>query len=140
MPGYENRYIIQQNYAGKRLMADAFQIGPWVAVPSLNTLSLNGKNVHVEPKVMEVLVCLAGRPGETISKDKLLEVVWPGTFVTDDVLTRCVSELRRVFEDDPRQSRFIQTIPKRGYRLIASIAPLTAGGPSIPVPPERARE
>ena len=115
-------------------MADAFQIGPWIAVPSLNTLSLNGKSVRVEPKVMEVLVCLAGRPGETISKDKLLEVVWLGTFVTDDVLTRCVSELRRVFEDDPRQSRFIQTIPKRGYRLIAPIAPLAAC-PSAPVRP-----
>jgi TolB-like protein/DNA-binding winged helix-turn-helix (wHTH) protein len=115
-------------------MADAFQIGPWIAVPSLNTLSLNGKSVHVEPKVMEVLVCLAGRPGETISKDKLLEVVWLGTFVTDDVLTRCVSELRRVLKDDPRQSRFIQTIPKRGYRLIAPIAPLAAC-PSAPVRP-----
>jgi TolB-like protein/DNA-binding winged helix-turn-helix (wHTH) protein len=116
-------------------MADAFQIGPWVAVPSLNTVSLNGKNVHIEPKVMEVLVCLAGRPGETISKEKLLEVVWSGTFVTDDVLTRCVSELRRVFEDDPRQSRFIQTIPKRGYRLIAPIAPVTALGPALALRP-----
>jgi DNA-binding winged helix-turn-helix (wHTH) protein len=45
----------------------------------------------------------------------------PGTFVTDDVLTRCISELRRVFEDNPKKSRFIQTIPKRGYRLIAPV-------------------
>lgn len=103
-------------------MANALQIGPWVAVPSLNTLSLNGKTVHVEPKVMEVLVYLAERGGETIAKEKLLESIWPGTFVSDDVLTRCISELRRTFEDDPKNSRFIQTIPKRGYRVIASVA------------------
>ena len=114
-------------------MANAFQIGPWVAVPSLNTLSLNGKTIHIEPKVMEVLVCLAEYGGETISKEKLLERVWPGTFVSDDVLTRCVSELRHVFGDDPKQSRFIQTIPKRGYRVIAPIEPVTAVRPSIPV-------
>jgi TolB-like protein/DNA-binding winged helix-turn-helix (wHTH) protein len=113
-------------------MANAFQIGPWVAVPSLNTLSLNGKTIRIEPKVMEVLVCLVNQAGETISKEELLETVWPHTFVSDDVLTRCVSELRHVFEDDPKQSRFIQTIPKRGYRVIAPIAPVI-GGASVPV-------
>jgi len=115
------------------LMANAFQIGPWVAKPSLNTLSLNGKTIHIEPKVMEVLVCLADEGGETISKEKLLETVWPGTFVTDDVLTRCISELRRVFEDNPKKSRFIQTIPKRGYRLIPPVG-LIGQSPQSPVP------
>ncbi len=116
-------------------MANAFQIGPWVAVPSLNTLSLNGTTIRIEPKVMEVLVCLVNHAGETISKEELLETVWPRTFVTDDVLTRCVSELRHVFDDDPKQSRFIQTIPKRGYRAIAPIAPVPDGGAPVPVLP-----
>ena len=70
---------------------------------------------------MEVLVCLAGHAGEAISKETLLQTVWPGTFVSDDVLKRCISELRRVFEDDAREPRIIETIPKRGYRLIAPV-------------------
>ena len=103
-------------------MESGFHVGPWLAQPSRNTLSLQDKTVHLEPKVMEVLVCLASQPGETLPKDKLLETVWPETFVTDDVLTRCISELRHVFKDDPKEARFIQTIPKRGYRLVAPVA------------------
>src|SRR4029450_12942859 len=48
--------------------------------------------------------------------------VWPDAFVSDDVLTRCISELRRVFGDDAKEPRFIQTIPKTGYRLIAAVS------------------
>ena len=71
---------------------------------------------------MEVLLCLAHRPGELVSKEELLQTVWPDTFVSDDVLIRSISELRRVFEDDAKEPRFIQTIHKRGYRLIAPVA------------------
>ena len=66
---------------------------------------------------------LARKPGEAIPKDQLLKTIWPDTFVTDDVLVGSISELRRVFEDDAREPRFIQTIPKRGYRLIAPVEP-----------------
>jgi TolB-like protein/DNA-binding winged helix-turn-helix (wHTH) protein/Tfp pilus assembly protein PilF len=72
---------------------------------------------------MEVLLCLASRAGETVPKDELLKTVWPDTYVTDDGLVRSISELRRVFEDDAREPRFIQTIPKRGYRLVAPVEP-----------------
>ena len=60
------------------------------------------------------------------SKEELLKAVWPDTFVTDDALTHCISDLRRVFEDDAREPRVIQTIPKRGYRLVAPV--LSANG------------
>lgn len=90
--------------------------------PNLNTVSSNGTAVRLEPKVMGVLVCLASQPGgELVFKDAILKTVWPDTFVSDDVLTRSISELRRVFEDDARQPKFIQTIPKRGYRLVAPL-------------------
>jgi adenylate cyclase len=98
-----------------------FRLGPWLVEPSLNTVSRNGASVHLEPKVMEVLVCLAGHPGEAVPKEQLLKTVWPDTFVSDDVLIRSISELRRVFEDDAREPRIIQTIPKRGYRFIAPV-------------------
>jgi TolB-like protein/DNA-binding winged helix-turn-helix (wHTH) protein/Tfp pilus assembly protein PilF len=105
-------------------VGDAFQIGPWLAQPGLNAVSQDGRVFRLEPKVMEVLVCLAGQAGETVSKEKLIQSVWPDTFVTDDVLTHSISELRKVFEDHAKEPRFIQTIPKRGYRLIASVQPV----------------
>jgi TolB-like protein/DNA-binding winged helix-turn-helix (wHTH) protein len=98
-----------------------FRVGPWLVAPSLNTVSLNGTSIRLEPKVMEVLVCLARRSGQPLAKEQLLRTVWPGTFVSDDVLIRSISELRRVFEDDAKDPRFIQTIPKRGYRLVQPI-------------------
>jgi len=103
-----------------------FRIARWLIEPGLNTVSRNGTTVHLEPKVMEVLVCLAQHAGEPVSKEELLQTVWPNTFVTDDVLKRSISELRRAFEDDVRESRIIQTIPKRGYRLLVAVEPVTA--------------
>ena len=74
--------------------------------------------------MLEVLVCLVEHTGETVSKDQLLRRVWGDTFVTDDVLTRCISELRRVLEDDPKDPHFIQTIPRKGYRLVPQAEPI----------------
>ena len=110
-------------------MGANFRLGPWLVEPSLSTVSRNGSAVHLEPKVMEVLVCLARQPGEAVTKDQLLKTVWPETFVSDDALTRAISELRRVLEDDAREPDFIQTIPKRGYRLVAQVQPVN-GAPS----------
>jgi len=98
-----------------------FHVGSWLVEPSLNTISRNGTTIRIEPKVMEVLVCLAQHAGESLAKEKLLQEVWPGTFVTDDALKRCILELRRVFQDDAQEPRVIQTIPKRGYRLVAPV-------------------
>jgi TolB-like protein/DNA-binding winged helix-turn-helix (wHTH) protein/Tfp pilus assembly protein PilF len=100
-----------------------FQLGPWLVDPSLNIASRNGTAVHLEPKVMEVLVCLARHAGEAVPKEELLKAVWPDTFITDDALKHCISDLRRVLEDDARESHIIQTIPKRGYRLVAPVVP-----------------
>lgn len=105
-------------------MDGAFRVGSWLVDPSLNTISRNGATTHLEPKVMEVLVCMARHADETLPKERLLEEVWPGTFVTDDALKRCILELRRVFEDDAREPRVIQTIAKRGYRLVAPVEPI----------------
>ena len=69
-------------------MNGEFRIGPWLVKPSLNLISQNGTTVHLEPKVMEVLVCLTQRAGEPVPKEELIQTVWPGTFVTDDVLKR----------------------------------------------------
>ena len=105
-------------------MDNKFEVGCWQIDPRLNSIVSNGSTVRLEPKVMQVLVCLASQPGEPFSKEVILKTVWPDTFVSDDVLTRSISELRRVFEDDAREPQFIETIPKRGYRLVAPVVPL----------------
>ena len=102
-------------------MSAAFRVGSWLVEPSLNSIFRNGRIVRLEPKVMEVLVCLAEHADETLSKEKLLQIVWPDTFVSDDALKHSISELRRVFEDDAREPRVIQTVAKRGYRLVATV-------------------
>ena len=112
-------------------MGTDFRIAAWLVQPQLNTVSNNGSTVRLEPKVMEVLVCLAQHAGQPVSKEELLQTVWSNTFVTDDVLKRSISELRRVFEDDVRESRIIQTIPKRGYRLLVAVEPVN-GVQSVP--------
>ena len=95
-------------------MNSDFRVGPWLVQPSLNTISQNGTANRVEPKMMGVLVCLAEHTGEVVPKEKLLQAVWPNTFVSDDVLKRSVSELRHVFGDDAHESWVIETIPQEG--------------------------
>jgi DNA-binding winged helix-turn-helix (wHTH) protein/TolB-like protein len=102
-------------------MAGGFRLAEWTIEPQLNNLERNGHTVRLEPKVMQVLVCLANHRGELVPKEQLIRAVWADTFVTDEVLTRCISELRKALNDDPKQPRFIETIPKGGYRLIAPI-------------------
>ena len=107
-------------------MEGDFQVGNWLVQPKVNTISGNGKTAHVEPKAMQVLMFLAEHAGDVIAKERIIQAVWADTFVTDDVLTRAISELRKAFEDDPHGPRFIQTIPKGGYRLIAPVEPVGA--------------
>lgn len=98
-----------------------FSIAEWTVEPELNAISRDGTTVHLEPKVMRVLLQLAMAPGRVVSKEQLIEAVWPDTFVSDDVLTRCISVLRREMRDDSHAPRYIQTIPKGGYRLVAEV-------------------
>ena len=89
--------------------------------------------VRLEPKVMQVLVCLAEHPGDVVPRETLIARVWPDVFVTDDVLHRAVRELRRVFGDEASAPTCIETIRKRGYRLIAPVAPVAPATPVAPV-------
>jgi TolB-like protein/DNA-binding winged helix-turn-helix (wHTH) protein/Tfp pilus assembly protein PilF len=98
-----------------------FTIGNWTVAPDMNCLERGGRTVRLEPKIMQVLLALAERPGEVVSKEQIFRRVWPDTFVSDEVLTRSISELRKAFEDNPREPTYIQTIPKGGYRLVAPV-------------------
>jgi DNA-binding winged helix-turn-helix (wHTH) protein len=104
-------------------------MGKWDIEPSLNRFLCGGTVVRVEPKVMDVLVKLAERPGRVVPKEELVHAVWGREYLAQSVLTRAVAELRRLLQDDAHAPRYIETIPKRGYRLIASVAP--SGGAEV---------
>ena len=102
-------------------MPKTFILNGWLAQPDLNAFTRYDRTVRVEPKVMDICVRLAQSPGVVVSKRELLDSVWPDAAVGEDALTRAISELRRALEDDARTPEVIETIPKRGYRLIAAI-------------------
>src|ERR1700758_5317929 len=111
------------NCAGQgRSVDDDFHLDSWLVQPSLNTVSRGDTTIQLEPKVMSVLVCLAKQARDQVSKESLLQQVWPATFVGEAVLTRSISELRRVFDDEAKKPRLIQTIAKRGYRLMVPVS------------------
>jgi len=97
------------------------QIGRWTVEPALNQLSADGDTVRLEPKAMAVLVYLAERPGQVVSRDALLSTVWSGLVVTDESLTQVVIKLRKALGDVAENPAYIQTISKGGYRLIAPV-------------------
>ncbi|MDT0632295.1 winged helix-turn-helix domain-containing protein [Rubrivirga litoralis] len=103
------------------ILSAPFRVGDWVAEPMANQLTRGETVRRVEPKVMEVLACMAAVPGETVTKDEFMAEVWTGTIVTDDVLARCISELRKALGDKARSPSYVETIRKRGYRLIAQV-------------------
>ena len=102
-------------------MRSGVRIGEWCADPATNELRRAGDSVRVEPKAMEVLMALAGRAGEVVSRQDLFAHVWPGVVVGDEALTQSIIKLRRALGDDPRAPTYIETISKRGYRLIAPV-------------------
>jgi DNA-binding winged helix-turn-helix (wHTH) protein len=97
-----------------------FCIGECLIEPRQNRIVCSGSELHLESRVMDVLVCLAGHAGEVISRETLNAQVWGNVVVTDQAVTNCISELRRHLGDGPT-NRIIETIPKRGYRLTAPV-------------------
>lgn len=100
----------------------AFHVADWLVQPALNRVSRGDETMQLEPRMMQVLVFLAARPGEVVSRGVLLDEVWCDTVVNEEALTRAVSELRKAFGDDVRAPRFIETIRGSGYRLVAPVA------------------
>lgn len=105
----------------KDKLEEGFWVGDWFVEPMLNRAIKEEEHVQLEPKVMDVLQLMAERPGKAVTKEEFMNQVWTDTVVTDDVLSRCISQLRKVFGDDARDPDYIETIRKTGYRLIAPV-------------------
>src|SRR5580765_3186539 len=96
-------------------------VGDWLVDPTLCRISREGQSVRVRAKVMDLLMFLAARPGDVISKDALLNGVWGTEAVSESALTRTITELRQAFGDTAQKPSIVETISKRGYRLIAPV-------------------
>ena len=112
-----------------------FSVGDWHVSPLEGVVSRNSENVRLEPKAMEVLVYLASRPGEVVSREDLENKVWRGAVVGYDAVTSTVIKVRKALGDSARESRLIATVPKRGYQLIAPVTYPEAGAPDPAEPP-----
>jgi TolB-like protein/Tfp pilus assembly protein PilF len=113
-------------------LQEGFRLGPFEVVPQRNRIAGPGGETRVEPKTMAVLLELAAAAGGTVDRESLIRAVWPRGFVTDDVLTRCVGQLRKALGDSARTPRFLETVPKTGYRLVAPVRPRTQTTPEQP--------
>jgi transcriptional activator of cad operon len=83
----------------------------------------NGETYRVEVRTLRLLVCLAERAGEVVSPDELLKHVWPDVFVSQDSLYQGIATLRRIFGDDPKQPKYIETVSRLGYKMVAEVSP-----------------
>jgi len=106
----------------ENLSEKGFVLEGWKVSPAEGVLSCGDEIVHLEPKVMEVLVYLASREGDVVTREELERDVWRGALVGYDAVTATVIKLRKALQDNAKQPRFIVTIPKKGYQLIAPVA------------------
>ena len=117
-----------------------YEFGPY-RVDSVERLLLRGgETIPLTPKAIDTLLALLANPGRVVERDELIKTVWPDTFVEDGALARNISALRKAFDEGSEDSRYIETIPKRGYRFIAPIkdvAELPAAQPPAPVRADR---
>ncbi len=99
----------------------SFRVGDWLVDPPGQTISQEGEEKRLEPRIMHVLICLAERRGDVISRNELLDAVWADVVVNEDALTRAVSDLRIALGDDPNEAKYVETVRGRGYRLVAPV-------------------
>src|SRR5690349_4712049 len=127
-------------------MAPGLDLGPWRLDTEMKLLLRGGVPVTLGPRAIAVLQALVARAGSPVSKEELFRAAWPGLAVEDSNLTVQIAALRRVLADGEQGIRWIETLPRRGYRYAGPVgatptAPQTAPGlpdrPSVAVLPLR---
>src|SRR5215208_6615188 len=102
-------------------MAGCIHFDRFLLDPADRQLRRDGEPVELSARYFDALALLVREPGRLVSKDRFLEEVWSGVPVTDEALTQCIKMLRRQLGDDASRPRFIETVPKHGYRFIAPV-------------------
>jgi transcriptional activator of cad operon len=116
----------------------SLRIGDWRVNPASGQISREGETVRVEARSMRLLLCLAEHAGQVVSIDDLLERVWTGVIVTPDSVYQAITSLRRLLGDDPKHPIYIATVPRLGYRMVASVGPWVDTPLNSPAPAARA--
>ncbi|MEL4177498.1 winged helix-turn-helix domain-containing protein [Roseateles sp. PN1] len=115
------------------LAARALQIGEWQADPVLDELRRGEQLLKLEPRKMRLLMALARRPQQLVTLDQLLDEVWGDVVVTPSSVYQSISQLRQVLGDDASQPRYIVTVPRKGYRLVAEVSEVVAAATPAPL-------
>src|SRR5215471_9881941 len=98
-----------------------YQFGPFVLDARSQILLNGGATVRLTPRAFQTLMVLVRNASQVIDKEQLLKEVWADVFVEEGSLSRNIHELRKALGDDPAEPRYIETIPKRGYRFVAAV-------------------
>ncbi|WP_168070238.1 winged helix-turn-helix domain-containing protein [Sphingomonas kaistensis] len=106
---------------------EVLEFGGFRLEPSERRLTRDGAAVEISGRYLDALLLLAGRAGELITKDRFMAEVWRGVPVTDEALTQCIRTLRKALGDEAGRPRFIETVPRHGYRFVAEVRGSGAG-------------
>jgi TolB-like protein/DNA-binding winged helix-turn-helix (wHTH) protein/Tfp pilus assembly protein PilF len=112
------------------LDAASFRLGEWVVHPGEGSLRSSRASRRLEPQLMKLLVCLASQAGKVVTKREIIDTVWDGQVTTNDAVAAAIYSLRKALGDEARRPRYVETIPKRGYRVL-SIPALEPDAPKI---------
>lgn len=105
-------------------LPDFFEFGPYRFDVRDQLLFKNGEEIHLTPKVAEILLVLLKRHGHLVEKEELMLEVWQDAIVEENNLTRNISTLRKILHAEPGEGEYIETIPRRGYRFITAVKEL----------------
>ena len=103
------------------MVEGVFEFGEFTVDPAQRRLSRGGEVLEISSRYLDALTLMLEHPGELIKRERFLDEVWAGVPVTDEALSQCITNLRRLLGDDAARPRFIETIPKHGYRFVAAV-------------------
>jgi DNA-binding winged helix-turn-helix (wHTH) protein len=102
----------------------SFKLGEWLVETDLHTISRGSATIHLEAKIMKLLVFLARRGSRLVTRREIIDGVWGTEYICDNTLTHAISEVRTALGDNARNPGYIQTIHRRGYRMLAPVTSL----------------
>jgi transcriptional activator of cad operon len=144
--GFEPQSVPREARMPTGKPGEVVQVGDWFVNPTLDCLYRGSESHKLEPRMMRLLVCLANSVGAVVSVDRLLTEVWTGVIVGPASVYQAVSQLRKLLGDVDPDPTYIATVPRKGYRLIATVHRATAAARSttaaispLPAPAVRAR-
>jgi DNA-binding winged helix-turn-helix (wHTH) protein len=124
-PRYLLRMTLGQPSAFRRRVTRGLRFGPWILDTSSGELGRDGRWMQLQEQPLELLLILAGRAGEVVPREEIEQRLWPRTFVDfEHGLNAAVKRLRAAIGDSAARPRFIETLPRRGYRFIANVEPV----------------